>query len=181
MSIERDKQAFTGWIKAHQQALYRHAYWMSSDATLAADLVSETFYQAWRDRATLRDESRVRAWLLSILRHNTYREFKQRPSLQDYEEDCLKADNGDRDALIDLSRLLAGLSHAHREVLLLHALHGFSYAQISEQLNLPLGTVMSRVSRARQSLKTQRDETDTGHEAKNVIPLTPDHRSKHRE
>ncbi len=179
LNINSDKTRFTTWIRTHQASLYRHAYWMTGDADLAADLVSETYYQAWKDRAGLREEAKVLPWLLSILRHSTYREFSRRQPVLEHDEAHALAPEHERDALIDLARLLGEQSPAHREILLLHALHGFSYEEIGEQLELPLGTVMSRLSRARKALRLSRDRDIADDE--NIISLHPTHRSPHRE
>lgn len=179
MNINNDKTKFTAWIHTHQAGLYRHAYWMTGDADLAADLVSETYYQAWKDRAGLRDEAKVLPWLLSILRHSTYREFSRRQPVLEHDAAQDLAPEHDRDALIDLARLLGEQSPAHREILLLHALHGFSYEEIGEQLELPLGTVMSRLSRARKALRLSRDQALEDED--NIVTLHPTRRSPRRE
>lgn len=163
------RQRFVHWIEAHHQALYRHAMWMVGETELAADLVQETYYQAWRGRAGLRDESKAFAWLLTILRRGIFHEYgrasRQRAYLQELNTDEAGAAD---DGLIDLARAFARLNPAQRDLILLNALHGLSYAEISAQLDIPIGTVMSRLARARKELaQTLQVEPQGG----NVIPL----------
>jgi len=169
-----DKQKFIEWIDNCHQALFKHALWMSGNRSLAEDLVQETFYQAWKGRHTVENRDNPLPWLLTVLRRALYKE-QQQPRFEacSLDEECLEHPQSlspeNLDALIDLGNGLMALSTRQRDLLLLHVLHGFSYEQISEQLGIPLGTVMSRISRARQVLKTfyANDEDDE----KVVVPF----------
>lgn len=171
---------FSDWITQFHARLYRHALWMLRDAELAADLVQETYYQAWKGRKGLREADKALPWLLSILRRRIYHEYEARdrsaavfmnlPELPD-----TAGHEPDADLLIDISRAIAGLSLPHREILLLYVLHGFTYEEIGATLGIPLGTVMSRLSRARQSLEhilnAEASDAATPAAADNVITL----------
>lgn len=165
-----DRSRFHTWVDEHHQALHRHALWMTGQVELASELVQETFFQAWKVRKSLRDESKVRPWLITILRRALYRELQQsaRYAPDALHEEVLAEDSTDLEGLLDLARGLQCLSAAQRELLLLYALHGYSYAEISEQLEIPLGTVMSRLSRARDALR--KVVSREGY-ADNVVPM----------
>lgn len=168
---------FKQWITQHHTALYRHALWMTNNRDLAKDLVQDTYYQAWKYRASLRDETKVMPWLLTILRRMVYKECRQpdkKPiSLQDMELDSISmAAKENVDAMIDLERELNQLTLSQREILLLYALHGFSYEEISEQLEIPPGTVMSRLSRARAAMSVMHKEINE----ENVIHINEHNR-----
>jgi len=165
-----DKQRFHAWVDEHHRALYRHALWMTGQAELAGELVQETFYQAWKSRRSLPEPGKVRAWLITILRRALYRELQQSARYEPLAlRDELLVDEGtDVGGLLDLARGLQSLSAAQRELLLLFALHGYTYAQIGEQLEIPVGTVMSRLARSRAALRAALErEGDAG----KVVPL----------
>lgn len=167
---------FKQWIAQHHEVLYRHARWMTGNNDLAKDLVQDTYFQAWKYRSSLREENKVLGWLLTILRRLVYKECRQNMSrsefLQEFAQDAVATERENIDAMIDLERNLNLLNASQREILLLYALHGFTYEEISEQLEIPLGTVMSRISRARKSMQaklldtTQQDPNNT-----NVIDI----------
>lgn len=150
------KAQFVALISDHHQALYRHALWMTDNPELAADLVQETYYQAWKSHRQLRYPERALAWLLSILRRNVFKEYKRREQTwpladQAVMEAVPAAERADD--LLDLVRGLKRLTLAQQDLLLRYALHGFSYKEIGRQLDMPIGTVMSRLSRARAALR----------------------------
>ena len=153
-----DKEKFVGWIDYHHAALYRHAFWMTGNRALADDLVQETFYQAWKNRHNIENADNPLPWLLTVLRRAVYKEYQHtRLIVLDLNEEKLaELGNGSDDditTLIDMGNAMMCLSPRQREMLLLYSLHGFSYQQISDQLNIPIGTVMSRIGRARQTLR----------------------------
>jgi len=170
----RQDSDFGEWIDRHHGALYRHALWMVGHPETAEDMVQETYYRAWRGRRGLRDPRRVLPWLLSILRRVVYREYRQRARGAELAE-ALGATDGDcqpdtQRELLDLHRALAALPVSQRETLLLHALHGFSYQEISDQLEVPVGTVMSRIARARKAVSAGLERDGAGGR---VIELRP--------
>jgi len=163
MQIKQEQ--FRLWITQHHAVLYRHAYWMTSNSELAKDIVQDTCYQAWKYRSTLQDVNKVLPWFLTILRRLVYKEFqhtdKKPVSLEDIEPNTVLTAPGENiDAMIDLERELKSLNPTQREILLLYALHGFSYEEISEQLEIAPGTVMSRLHRARETMNKNRTVSD---------------------
>ena len=167
-----ERQLFEQWIDAHHGALYRHALWMSGDTELAADLVQETYYEAWRGRSSLRDPARAFAWLLTILRRRVFQEYGRARREREWTTAFAAAlprpavEDGHA-ALLDLERALHALTAAQRDIVLLYGLHGMSYEAIAAYLRVPVGTVMSRLARARRTLYAQTTEVAAG----NVVSL----------
>ena len=146
-------------VDAHYQALYRYAYRLGGSQAEAEDLTQETFCQAQRKLAQLRDWGRAKAWLFSILR-NAYlhrlRATKQEHSvsLEGVGEvpDRLPEPLPDVDPA-ELQKALAELPETFRTPIILYYFEDFSYREIAEQMNVPLGTVMSRLARAKGYLR----------------------------
>lgn len=166
------RDEFERWIDAFHGALYRHALWMTGDAELAADLVQETYYEAWRGLNSLRDPTRAFSWLLTILRRRVFQEYGRARREREWAEQLRATLPATEDAqieeLLDLARALQTLTAAQRDIMLLYGLHGMRYEDIAEHLRIPVGTVMSRLARARQALHAQTGAAATG----NVVPLT---------
>jgi len=146
-------------VEDHYQLLYRFAYRMSGSATDAEDLTQETFCQAQRNLAQLRDAARAKAWLFSILRNAFLHRQRAAKRQQSLTPEAL-ADIPDRlpDPLPDidsaqLQQALGELPDDFRSPLLLFYFEDFSYREIAEQLQVPLGTVMSRLARAKAHLR----------------------------
>jgi len=155
--LRKDKRLFESWIQEHHSSLYRHALWMTSRSDVAEDCVQEAYYQAWRSRKSLKDETKIFSWLLTILRRVIYREYEQRANkttctLEDFSDSVELSVDDDQSKILDLAKAMNTLSTVHQDILLLHGLHGMSYQEISEILDVPIGTVMSRLSRARTAL-----------------------------
>ncbi|MDA8127810.1 MAG: RNA polymerase sigma factor [Betaproteobacteria bacterium] len=149
-------------IEALRPVLYRIAYAWSHDAALADDLVQEALSKGWTRRAQLRDEAALKAWLVSIMNHCWLDHLRSRRDFDDVEEcqDELESTGDtpevccDREQVIACVReAVARLPQGQRQVLTLVDLEEFSYAEVAEILEIPVGTVMSRLSRARASLR----------------------------
>ena len=161
----------------HLDAAYRFARWLSSPTTDAEDLVQEAFLRAFRAFETLRNED-AKAWLLAIVRNCHATALRQRQGrtfvpLPEEEEGRASADvlalsvdpdgaPGGRDDQLTLEQLIAGLAPEHREVLLLREVEDMSYREIADVAQVPIGTVMSRLARARAALKVQWREQTRG-------------------
>jgi RNA polymerase sigma-70 factor (ECF subfamily) len=153
---------------AHVPGLRRYARLLVGDAHRADDLVQDTLERACRALERWPDASRLRVWLLSVM-HNlfvdhvrTRRALDVAAPLDDAPEATLAARPDEaRDAAqirIDLARGLMRLPLAHREVLLLICVADCTYDEAASILGLPVGTVMSRLSRARAQLRIEMDE-----------------------
>jgi RNA polymerase sigma-70 factor (ECF subfamily) len=156
-------------------SLYRTALRMSGNPSDAEDLVQETFLRAFRSLHQFKEGTNLRAWLFRIMTNafiNEYRKRSRRPSnssLNDIEDFYLYdhlIDSGiqpvdERPEEIVLGRMTADdvisaldeLSDDFRQVVLLADVEGFSYREIAEILDIPVGTVMSRLYRARRKLQ----------------------------
>lgn len=123
------------------------------------DMVQEAFFQAWLSMESLQDSSKALPWLLTILRRTVYREqrcsYRHAETVAQLHQMDTRVTQTDAYPLMEIYSALESLSPNQREVFLLHHLHGFSYEEISTQLEIPLGTVMSRLSRARDTLQKQ--------------------------
>lgn len=140
--------------------LRRYARALVGDRTNADDLVQDTMERGWSRLSTWRTGGDMRAWLFGIM-HNLYVDQVRKPSLATVELDedtpmpyQMTAQNG-RMEMHDLEKALQVLPVEQREILLLVALEEMTYEEISVTLCIPLGTVMSRLSRARERLRAQ--------------------------
>jgi RNA polymerase sigma-70 factor (ECF subfamily) len=137
--------------------LRRYARALVGDREAADDLVQDTLERAWIKFHLYRAGSDLRAWMFTIM-HNVHvnRIRAQRPTdtlTDDIPETVQHAAQGDTLMVRDLERALASLPEGQREVLLLVALEDMSYEESARTLGIPVGTVMSRLSRAREKLR----------------------------
>ncbi len=166
-----DRRArFNAQVLPHLDAAYRLARWLTRSQADAEDLVQESILKAFRAFDALRG-SDVKAWLFAIVRngHLTGLARRERRALVPLPDDDDARDGaalvcGDpgpesasmrRDAERTLAGLLAELAPEHREVLVLRELEELDYRDIAAVTQVPLGTVMSRLARARASLKAR--------------------------
>lgn len=144
-------------IVAEIPRLRRYARALTGDATHADDLVQDTMERAL-GKWSLWRPGNLRAWLFSIM-HNLFVNQMRRPQVVDYSGDGAlpelptRATQSDALELQDLARNLSLLSEEQREVLLLVGLEDLSYEDTARILGVPIGTVMSRLSRGRERLR----------------------------
>jgi RNA polymerase sigma-70 factor (ECF subfamily) len=135
--------------------LRRYARALIGDREGAEDLVQDTLERAVRKFHLWRPGD-LRAWLFSIMHNVFVNQLKARKIAYEIEiDDTIAAPQSSVTAtdLMDLDRALAALSPDQREVVLLVALEDMTYAEVSRALGIPIGTVMSRLSRAREKLR----------------------------
>lgn len=153
-------------IEAQRSVLYRIAYSWCHDPALSDDLVQETLSKAWARRAQLREQAALKAWMVTIMNHcwldhlRSRRDFDDVDDLQDTLESSVASPEAccNREQVVACVRAaVARLPQGQRQVLTLVDLEEFSYAEVAGILDIPVGTVMSRLSRARASLKTMLD------------------------
>ncbi|HEX7250327.1 MAG TPA: RNA polymerase sigma factor [Burkholderiales bacterium] len=137
--------------------LRRYARALAGERAAADDLVQDTLERAWSKLHLYRRGTDLRAWLFTVM-HNVHvnRLRAARPSdpLEDeMPELAQRATQGDALLVRDLERALAALPVAQREVLLLVALEDLSYEETAQALDIPIGTVMSRLARAREKVR----------------------------
>lgn len=152
-------------ILEHLPSLRRYARMLAGDAWAADDLVQDTLERACRKWLLWRSDGNLRAWLFTLM-HNLYlNQRRAAPGGQWLDiaslADSLPAPEGRSDAALDLERCLQRLPPEQRAVLLLVTVEDMSYAEVAQVLQLPLGTVMSRLSRARTRLRDLMDAPAT--------------------
>ena len=162
---------FTSETLPHKSALYNYALKISGNADDAQDLVQETYYKAFRYFDKFQSGTNSKAWMFMILKNtfiNDYRKSKREPYKLDYEQiqnfyENVKADqaienNLDKDFYNDLfddelTEAIDQLPTKMREVFLLCDLEGYSYEETADLVGCPIGTVRSRLHRARHMLQ----------------------------
>jgi len=147
-------------IAAELPRLRRHAVALLYDRADAEDLVQDCLEAALTKQHTLQDPARLRSWLFSILNNLFLMRLRTRArqgtalSIDAFADSLVASTSADREAAADLARAMGALSAEHRQVLLLINLEGMSYDEVAAVLGVPAGTVMSRLARARQRLRS---------------------------
>ncbi len=171
--INEQNQLYTDFEKEaipHMDALYNFALRMTGDSDEANDLVQETYLKAFRFFDKFERGTNCKAWLFRIMKNtfiNTYRKSSKEPDKIDYEEvenfyENIKPSSTDSahlekeiyDNLLDdeLSNAIAALPEDFRTVIILCDIEGFTYDEIADFVDIPVGTVRSRLHRARKML-----------------------------
>lgn len=134
--------------------LRRYARALTHDASWADDLVQDTLERALRRRWLFRLNTNLTAWLLTMLYRLYLNEAPRRRIVAvPLDEVPEPATHGDPGMRLDMQRALARLSPEHRAVIVLVGLEQLSYKEVAEVLDVPIGTVMSRLARAREQLR----------------------------
>jgi len=145
-------------VEAAIPALRRYARALTRDGETADDIVQDTLVRALRSEHLFHDGD-VRAWLYTILTNlnrNRLRSLSRRPTLmpiKDSDAAITGPDTGSR----DIARALDDLAEDQRAALLLVVLEGLTYREVAEVQGVPIGTVMSRLARARMQIKAYLD------------------------
>ncbi|HVH62117.1 MAG TPA: sigma-70 family RNA polymerase sigma factor [Candidatus Dormibacteraeota bacterium] len=161
------KTAFAEEALTHLDTLYRGALRLTRDPDAAQDLVQEAYLRALRYQHSYQAGTNMKAWLFAIMRNLFWDRFKGRKedvSLDDVGEFVLfkklrdegakpESDVLDRIAATEVVAAVDKLPPLHREVVVLVDVEGFSYKDAADALGVPIGTVMSRLHRARQQLQ----------------------------
>ena len=166
--MKRDRaEGFDALVGPHLEVLWRAARSLSNGNHDAEDLIQETLLRAYRSLDTF-DGRYPRAWLLTIMRNaNINRHRRRRPVLLDHADDIERAQQGGEvaasaedvavaamtsPALVDA---LERLSPRHRDVVVLVDVEGLSYNEAAAIIGVPVGTVMSRLHRARHPMRAR--------------------------
>jgi RNA polymerase sigma-70 factor (ECF subfamily) len=151
-------------LRAVQLPLYRHIVSIASDEALAEDVLQSTLWTIARKLGQLRDPTVFRAWSYRVATRLAVRAARQeaewRRALRDDELAQVVDGSGDARAEFDvdieeLARLLAGVSPASAIAVRMYYVDDLSYAEIAEALDLPLGTVKSRIAYGLETLRRQ--------------------------
>jgi RNA polymerase sigma-70 factor (ECF subfamily) len=153
------EQRFESEALPHMRSLYGTAYRLTRNAADAEDLVQETLLRAFRAFEGYTPDTNIRAWLYTILyrvRADHYRRAGRSPQTVELEDEG-PAVAPPQDALArgqeDVARALEELPECFRSAVVLRDLQEFSYEEIARILNVPIGTVMSRIHRGRALLR----------------------------
>ncbi len=160
---------FEAQVLPHLDAAYRFARWLGNSSSDAQDIVQEAMLRAYRGFGGLRGAD-VKAWLLTIVRNchaTAYQQRRRRGCAEQSERDEVADPNSttaapsdperitmERDEVRTLDRLVSRLAVEHREVLMLREIDEMSYREIAAITGVPIGTVMSRLARARAALRS---------------------------
>jgi RNA polymerase sigma-70 factor (ECF subfamily) len=155
-----DLDALDGFVRALRRDVRRYVVHLSADPHAADDLTQETFLRALMSLHRFEGRSSARTWLLSIARRTVADDLRRkaaRPRISRYDWQVAAEQTQPRDVpgfedRIALAELLDELPGDRREVFVLTQLAGVPYAQAASQLGCPIGTVRSRVARARTAL-----------------------------
>jgi RNA polymerase sigma-70 factor (ECF subfamily) len=161
MGLPGIQQRVERLVEDHYASLYRYAYRLSGSAADAEDLTQEAFCKAQRNLSQLRDADRAKPWLFSILRNGYLHRLRAEKQQTVIPLDAV----GDLAEPLpeplpefspeDLQTALNDLPEAYRTPIILFYFEEFSYRDIAEQMDLPLGTVMSRLARAKTHLRSR--------------------------
>jgi RNA polymerase sigma-70 factor (ECF subfamily) len=165
-----DRQALDTLYQRFAQPLFGYLLTLTNDRGLAEEILQDTFVAAWRAAGRFEARASVKTWLFGIARrqaHNSLRRrnhrltddtmLEQTPSDEPEPETAL-LQNIDRQAL---TGAIERLRPVHREVLLLAFVQGLSYAEMAELLDVPLGTIRSRLSNARRLVRNILETAET--------------------
>ena len=161
------REAFDTLVRRHQRAIVNLVHAMTGSDADADDLAQESFVRAWRSLATFRSDSTFRTWLhgiaINVIRTHTGRGSRLRrifgaprqPDAPDPIERVSVSDGIEEPLAMrqEIDRALATLPDDMREALILRDVQGLDYKEIAEALGVRLGTIESRIFRARQRLR----------------------------
>jgi len=169
-----DRAAFEELVRRHQDRVYTRIYFMVRDRDTAADLTQEALLRAWRGLPSFRGESLFSTWLarvaVNVTRHHFERVGAQKRRGREVSIHASSSEDGHDLEIPDRKHLpeeraiqsesqrrileaVAELDPVFRLALALRELHGYSYQEIGAELDLPIGTVKSKIFRARQQLQ----------------------------
>lgn len=161
------QQQFRRSIAEYRGNLYRIAYSWSHNPALADDLVQEALAKALKNANQLRDDKTLKAWLYRILSncwHDHFRRSRETVNIDDVvliETETPDLHHDRQQIVHQVRAAIALLPMGQRQVISLVDLEGCSYIEVAEILEVPIGTVMSRLSRARKALKQQLLQNDS--------------------
>lgn len=163
---------FSQQLDAKWKSLYRLAFSWCHDPDMANDIVQDTLTKAYRKRSQLKDIKTLDAWLYKILANTWRDQYRSQKPTVSIDDITLIAKSGpgeeyERDRIVTSVRsAIEKLNQEQRLVITLVDLEGLSYSEVAEILGIPIGTVMSRLCRARNNLKRhlKKFNNETSHE-----------------
>ena len=154
--ISRD--AFAQEVRSLTDTAFAVTYLILGNSADSEDAMSQAILRAYENRGKLKKRESFRAWFLQILRHEAYNLLRKRRRLTPVEElPETPAPEGDDAGRLDLQAALSQLTEDQRTALLLQQ-EGYDLAEIGQALDVPVGPVKSRISRAKRTLRTLLEE-----------------------
>lgn len=153
------QELFESCVDQHADSMYRVAFRLTGDRELASELVQETYLQAWKGLDSLRDKSRMRSWVFGILRNQYTKLLRKLPKAtqlsrpESVESSLLNQTEPEATREI-VQKAISQLDDKHKLPILLVSMEGMSVEAAGEVLDVPRGTVLSRLHRGRKQLKT---------------------------
>ena len=172
-----DRNAFSELVRNHAQGVMKVVYHMCGDVQIAEDAAQETFIQAWLHLSSYRPQTSLRNWLYRIaVNAATDMLRKDKRILPNSMEDLQLTDGrpgpelvvSQQERIVLVQKAVLSLPEASRAVLVLREYEDLSYQEISSTLDIPIGTVMSRLNYARKLLKDKLEQ-------KFVLPVEVDY------
>lgn len=155
-----DRQAFGELVRRHRSGVVNVVYRMCGDATLAEDAAQECFIRAWRHLHGYKPRSAFRNWLYRIATNYAISELRRAKPVADIDDLPLSDDRRGPEAIAEQKERAAAVRTAilalpavGRSTLILREYEGLSYRDIADTLDIPIGTVMSRLNYARRRLR----------------------------
>jgi RNA polymerase sigma-70 factor, ECF subfamily len=157
-----DANEFDCLTRKHLSAVSAYARAIARDQWAAEDATSETFLRAWKYIDSFRGVGSFEGWLLHICRRCVIDQAARHRPTEELNEHTQRSDIGSAEGLTEMTDLLRTLPLPQREALVLCSVLGYTYEQVADLLDVPIGTVRSRVHRARATFdeslqQTQRD------------------------
>jgi RNA polymerase sigma-70 factor (ECF subfamily) len=164
-----DRDALAALCARYQTAVFYYLVRLLGDRALAEEVFQDTLVAVWRSAATFEGRSSVQTWLVGIARRQAHNSTRRRvlPRADVAELEVLpSADPEPEDVALagarreELAAAMARLTHAHREVLVLTFVHGLSYPEMARLVEVPEGTIKSRLSNAKRALRALLEEEE---------------------
>ncbi len=155
-----DNLNFEEIVSAFYQPLYRFGYSLAKNEHEAGDLAQQTFFIYAEKGGSLRDKSKVKSWLFTTLYREFLRRRKKDSRMDHYEPEMLEVAGGTVEPQVQRSldsnlavEALEEVDEVYRQPLALFYMKDLSYKEIAEVLDVPIGTIMSRLSRGKAQLR----------------------------
>jgi len=162
---DKGNQTFETLVATYYKALFKFAWSLSKSEGDAADLTQQTFL-IWAQKGhTLRDPSKVKSWLFTSLYREFLRQYRRGQTVVGIDQEILES-RQDNDLVSSVRQMeskeaveaLHTLDPVYREPLILFYMQDLAYKEIAEVLDIPIGTVMSRLARGKAQLKSKLSE-----------------------
>ena len=158
-----DKEAFIALFQLYKDQLYRMAYIYTRNKDDALDVMQETAYQAYKKISTLKNEMYFKTWIIRITINCSINLVRKQEKALNIEPEYIQKSfykDDDVPLYIIIEELLSYLNYSEKSVIILKFYFGYSYNEIGEMLNLPIGTIKSRYYRSLDKLRKSVERGD---------------------